>query len=107
MQLSLAPVGYGVAESRVHSGSIMRHPVKRTRTTLTYLSVALMGTDEDRAAFRAAVDSVHRHVRSTPESPVKYNAFDRNLQLWVAACLYWGSVDVMRRLHGPTDDEIA
>ncbi|WP_278263214.1 oxygenase MpaB family protein [Nocardia sp. AG03] len=107
MQLSLAPVGYGVAESRVHSGSIMRHPVKRTRTTLTYLSVALMGTDEDRAAFRAAVDSVHRHVRSTAESPVKYNAFDRNLQLWVAACLYWGSVDVMRRLHGPTDDEVA
>ncbi|MFE3543688.1 oxygenase MpaB family protein [Nocardia sp. NPDC059177] len=107
MQLSLPPVGYGVAESRVHSGSIMRHPVKRTRTTLTYLSVALMGTDEDRAAYREAVNSVHRHVRSTADSPVKYNAFDRDLQMWVAACLYWGSVDVMNRLHGPSDDEIA
>lgn len=107
MQLSLAPVGYGVAESRVHSGSIMRHPVKRTRTTLTYLSVALMGDDEDRAAFRTAVNGAHRQVHSTPASPVKYNAFDKNLQLWVAACLYWGSVDIMRRLHGPTDEALA
>lgn len=107
MQLSLPPVGYGVAESRVHSGSIMLHPVKRTRTTLTYLSVALMGTEADREAFRTAVNGAHRHVHSTADSPVKYNAFDKNLQLWVAACLYWGSVDVMTRLHGPIDDTIA
>ncbi|MFC4125552.1 oxygenase MpaB family protein [Nocardia rhizosphaerae] len=107
MQLSLPPVGYGVAESRVHSGSIMRHPVKRTRTTLTYLSVALMGDDADRAAFRTAVNGAHKYVRSTAESPVQYNAFDKNLQLWVAACLYWGSVDVMRRLYGPVPDDIA
>ncbi|MGY0501376.1 oxygenase MpaB family protein [Nocardia sp. FBN12] len=107
MQLSLAPVGYGVAESTVHSGSIMVHPIKRTRTTLTYLSVALMGTDADRAAFRAAVNGAHRHVHSTADSPVQYNAFDKNLQLWVAACLYWGSIDVMDRLYGPVDDSIA
>ncbi|WP_410870512.1 oxygenase MpaB family protein [Nocardia sp. A7] len=107
MQLSLAPVGYGVAESTVRSGSIMVHPVKRTRTTLTYLSVALMGTDADRAAYRTAVNGAHRHVHSTADSPVKYNAFDKNLQLWVAACLYWGSVDVMNRLHGPVDDTTA
>ncbi|MEV0436893.1 oxygenase MpaB family protein [Nocardia sp. NPDC050413] len=107
MQLSLAPVGYGVAESRVHSGSIMLHPFKRTRTTITYLSVAMMGTDEDRAAYRTAINGAHRHVHSTPESPVKYNAFDKNLQMWVAACLYWGSVDLMERLHGPIDDDTA
>ncbi|MEV0686177.1 oxygenase MpaB family protein [Nocardia sp. NPDC050378] len=107
MQLSLAPVGYGVAESRVHSGSIMLHPFKRTRTTITYLAVAMMGTDEDRAAYRAAINGAHRHVHSTPESPVKYNAFDKNLQMWVAACLYWGSVDLMERLHGPVDDDTA
>ncbi|MEV6059131.1 oxygenase MpaB family protein [Nocardia asteroides] len=107
MQLSLAPVGYGVAESRVHSGSIMLHPVKRTRTTLTYLAVALMGTDADRAAYRTAVNGAHKYVHSTADSPVKYNAFDRNLQMWVAACLYWGSIDVMSRIYGPTDDEIA
>ncbi|MFF2088216.1 oxygenase MpaB family protein [Nocardia sp. NPDC058176] len=107
MQLSLPPVGYGVAESRVHSGSIMLHPIKRTRTTLTYLAVALMGTDADRAVYRTAVNGAHRHVHSTADSPVKYNAFDKNLQMWVAACLFWGSEDVMRRLHGPVDESIA
>ncbi|MFD3592034.1 oxygenase MpaB family protein [Nocardia sp. NPDC058640] len=107
MQLSLPPVGHGVAESTVHSGSILLHPVKRTRTTLTYLSVALMGTDDDRAAYRTAINGAHRHVHSTADSPVRYNAFDKNLQLWVAACLYWGSIDVMTRLYGPVDDTTA
>ncbi|MFC4375435.1 oxygenase MpaB family protein [Nocardia halotolerans] len=107
MQLSLPPVGYGVAESRVHSGSIMLHPVKRTRTTLTYLSVALMGTETDREIYRTAINGVHRHVHSTADSPVQYNAFDKNLQLWVAACLYWGAIDVMSRLYGPVDDTVA
>ncbi|MFF0542872.1 oxygenase MpaB family protein [Nocardia thailandica] len=107
MQLSLAPVGHGVAESTVHSGSIMLHPIKRTRTTLTYLSVAMMGDEQDRAAFREAVNGAHRQVRSTASSPVKYNAFDRSLQLWVAACLYWGSVDLRNRLYGPVDEDLA
>ncbi|WP_067863791.1 oxygenase MpaB family protein [Nocardia shimofusensis] len=101
LQLSMPPVGYGVVESKVDSGNIMVHPVKRARTTLTYLAVAMVGTDEDRLAYRAAVDSVHRAVRSGPESPVKYNAFDRRLQLWVAACLYWGARDLHERMHGP------
>ena len=39
-------------------------------------------------------------VRSTSETPrSKYNAFDPDLQLWVAACLYWGSEDVYEKLH--------
>ncbi|MBF6355315.1 DUF2236 domain-containing protein [Nocardia higoensis] len=101
MQLSMPPVGYGVVESKVDSGNIMVHPVKRARTTLTYLAVAMVGTEEDRLAYRAAVDSVHRAVRSGPDSPVKYNAFDRRLQLWVAACLYWGARDLHERMHGP------
>ncbi|SFW63073.1 oxygenase MpaB family protein [Amycolatopsis australiensis] len=94
MQLSRAPVGYGVLESRVESGNLFRHPVKRTRTTLTYLAVATMGTDAERAAYRRAVDRVHARVRSTAESRVAYNAFDPGLQLWVAACLYKGFEDV-------------
>ncbi len=32
-----------------------------------------------------------------------YNAFDRQLQLWVAACLYVGLEDIHVRLHGPID----
>lgn len=107
MQLSWPAVGYGVKESRVESGSAMKHPLKRARTTFTYLAVALFGDEADRAAFRNAVDGQHRQVRSTADSPVRYNAMDPQLQLWVAACLYYGLVDVTERMQGPIDEETA
>lgn len=107
MQLSLAPVGRGVVESTVDSGRFDLHPRKRGRTTLTYLAVAMLGTDEERAAYRAATDTSHRQVRSRPGSPVKYNAFDPELQLWVAACIYRGVVDSLTYLYGPLDTEEA
>jgi len=96
MQLSMLPVGHGVARSRVESGRVDRHPIKRTRTTLAYLAVALLGTDEEREAMRREVDRQHRQVRSQPGDPVPYNAFDTDLQLWVAACLYKGIEDIDR-----------
>ena len=107
MQLALPPVGHGVAESTVTSGSLLHHPWKRARTTFSYLAVAILGTDADKAAYRAAVDGAHRQVRSTPASPVKYNAFNRDLQLWVGACLYKGGVDIYRTFIGEMDDETA
>lgn len=51
MQLSWPGVGYGVQESRVDSGNALKHPVKRARTTFTYLAVALLGTAEDQRIF--------------------------------------------------------
>ncbi|WP_448222861.1 oxygenase MpaB family protein [Gordonia iterans] len=51
MQLSVPAVGYGVYESKVESGNVLKHPVKRTRTTLTYLAVAARGTPELRKAY--------------------------------------------------------
>lgn len=107
MQLAHRPVAYGVLESTVDSGKLTVHPFKRLRTTLTYLAVALMGTEDERAAYRAAVNTSHRAIRSTPHSPVRYNAFDPELQLWVAACLYQGVVDIERRMHGEWDDDTA
>jgi uncharacterized protein (DUF2236 family) len=106
MQLGWPGVGYGVYESKVDSGSVMKVPKKRLRTTVTYLSVALMGSEAERADYRAAVNGQHRQVRSGPNSPVKYNAFDSDLQLWVAACLYYGAEDFYERLHGPLDDDL-
>ena len=100
MQLALPGVGYGVVESKVDSGSILKHPWKRLRTTSAYLAVAVFGSEEDRAAFREAVDGAHRQVISTAESPVKYNAFDRDLQMWVAACLFVGLEDTYKLLRG-------
>lgn len=101
MQLARPGVGYGVIESRVQSGQLSRHPVKRSRTTFTYIAVALLGAPDEKAAFRRAVNKAHAQVRSGPSSPVPYNAFDRELQLWVAACLYRGLEDVHRAFIGP------
>jgi uncharacterized protein (DUF2236 family) len=107
MQLALAPVGHGVMESKVESGQITRHPIKRFRTTFTYIAVALLGTDDERARYREAVNRQHRLVRSDEDSAVNYNAFSRELQLWVPACLYYGSVDVHEKLYGRMTDELA
>jgi uncharacterized protein (DUF2236 family) len=107
MQLARPGVGYGVLESRVESGRVDLHPIKRARTTFTYLSVATAGSDAQKEAFRRAVNRAHAQVYSTPDSPVQYNAFDPDLQLWVGACLYKGAVDVHRIFIGELDGEDA
>src|ERR1700735_2268432 len=107
MQLARPGVGYGVMESRVESGRIDLHPIKRARTPFTYLAVAMAGTDTQKAAFRRAVNGAHAQVYSTPDSPVQYNAFDPDLQLWVAACLYKGGVDFYRMFVGEMDEQDA
>ncbi|AKS34113.1 oxygenase MpaB family protein [Mycolicibacterium goodii] len=107
MQLARPGVGHGVVESPVDSGNLLKHPWKRARTTFGYLAVAILGTDDDRAAFRTAVDGAHRQIRSGPQSPVRYNAFDRELQMWVAACLFVGLEDTYQLLRGEMNPEQA
>jgi len=107
MQLSWPEVGHGVAESKVDSGNLLKHPWKRARTTFQYLAVAILGRPDDRAAFREAVNGSHRPVKSTPNSPVRYNAFDRELQMWVAACLFVGLEDTYQLLRGKMTPEQA
>jgi uncharacterized protein (DUF2236 family) len=106
MQMSHPAVGCGVVESRVESGRLDRHPVKRARTTFTYLAVAIAGSDAQKAGFRRAVNRVHAQVHSTPDSAVDYNAFDKDLQLWVAACMYKGALDVYRIFVGDRDGDM-
>lgn len=101
MQLSRLPIGHAVAESKVPSGSLSKHPVKRTRTTLGYIMIALFGSDHEREVLRAEVNAQHRLVRSSEGDSVPYNAFDPALQLWVAACMYKGSLDAIEFLRGP------
>jgi uncharacterized protein (DUF2236 family) len=107
MQLSRPGVGRGVVESRVESGRIDRHPIKRARTTFTYLAVSVNGTAEQQAAYRRAVNGAHAQVYSTDESPVSYNAFDPELQMWVGACMYKGVVDIYKIFVGEIDDQVA
>jgi uncharacterized protein (DUF2236 family) len=107
MQLSLLPIGHGVAKSTVDSGRADKHPLKRFRTTISYLVIALYGTESERDAMRREVNRSHTPVRSAPEEAVQYNAFDPELQLWVAACLYWGLADLYERMHGSPDASTA
>ncbi|MEP9391094.1 oxygenase MpaB family protein [Gordonia sp. VNQ95] len=106
MQLANPAVGYGVARSTVEGGRLDRHPVKRARTTASYLAVAILGNADDRRRFRHAVNRQHAQVRSTEDSPVEYNAMNTDLQLWVAACLYVGLEDIYERVHGPLAGEL-
>ena len=45
--------------------------------------------------------------QSGPSSPVRYNAFDRDLQMWVAACLFVGLEDTYQLLRGEMTPEQA
>jgi uncharacterized protein (DUF2236 family) len=107
MQLSRRGVGRGVAQSPVTSGSLMKHPLKRTRTTLAYIWLALYGSDDERAELRRNVDAQHRHVRSRPGDDIAYDAYDAELQLWVAACMYVGSLQGYETLYGRASEDVA
>lgn len=94
MQLSRPEIGYGMVESTVRRAQLTRHPLRRFRTTFTYLAVAALGDEREQLRLRRALDETHASVRSGPASPISYDAFDPELQLWVAACLYRGAEDV-------------
>ena len=101
MQLSRLPIGHAIVESKVESGSLRNHPMKRTRTTLAFIMVALFGTDHERATMRREINAQHRLVRSEATDAVAYDALDPELQLWVAACMFRGVVDTVTLLYGP------
>jgi uncharacterized protein (DUF2236 family) len=95
-QLAMKGVGLGVAE---HSTALAR-PVDRLRTTLTYVYVMIAGTDEERRAIARLVNGAHAPVRSEG----RYTAFDRELQLWVAATLAQNGLFIYEKTFGPLDE---
>jgi len=104
IQLGHPSVGYGVVTKPRPEGSVMKHPFKRLRTTFSYLSVSMLGTEEDRLHMREAVNFSHKGVRNDPGGTPKFNAFDPRLQLWVAGSIYWGYLDALEKMRGPIDD---
>jgi uncharacterized protein (DUF2236 family) len=100
MQLADPGVGQGVVDSSVDSGRADLHPIKRARTTGTYLAVAVFGNDGDRAFMREAVRKIHARVVSAPGAEVWYSANSPTLQLWVAVCLLKYFLDQHELLHG-------
>ncbi|WP_068162547.1 oxygenase MpaB family protein [Rhodococcus phenolicus] len=104
MQLANPGVGQGVVDSKVDSGRADLHPVKRARTTGTYLAVAVFGTDDDRAFVRESVRRIHARVASEPDAAVRYSANSPALQRWVALCLLKYFIDQHEFLYGPLDE---
>ncbi|MEE2060617.1 oxygenase MpaB family protein [Rhodococcus artemisiae] len=101
MQLADPGVGQGVVDSSVDSGRADLHPIKRARTTGTYLAVAVFGSDADRAYLREELRKIHARVVSEPNAEVSYSANSPKLQLWVAVCLLKYFIDQHEFLHGP------
>jgi uncharacterized protein (DUF2236 family) len=100
MQLSRPEIGYAVKDSVVTEGNLFTNPQRRQRTTVGFLAVAVLGTAEERAAFRRATNSSHARVRSAPDATPAYNAFDPELQRWVGACIFRGFEEAREYAHG-------
>ena len=91
-QLAMPGVGRGVAR---HSSTLQR-PLDRLQATMAYVYAVSLGSDADRAAIADHVNRAHAPVRGED-----YSAFDRDLQLWVAATLYRGALDVHELFVAP------
>lgn len=108
MQLSRLPIGHAIAHSSVESGALATHPVKRTRTTLAYIMVALFGTEHERSVISSQVSAQHQRANEGNEGTIAFDTFNPELQRWVAACMHRGVLDSVSLLHGPPDeDELA
>ncbi len=95
MQMSEPGVGHGVVD---HSTALIR-PLNRLRATMAYVYAVTLGTEEERREIVRIVNKAHVPVRSET-----YNAFDPELQLWVAATLYMNGVTLYERFYGKLAD---
>jgi uncharacterized protein (DUF2236 family) len=87
------------------TGFYERNPWKRLERTLMLTYALTFGTHEE--ALRAAerINDVHRRVRGVdPVTGRRYDALDRDLLLWVHACLVDSALLFERRTVGRLDD---
>jgi uncharacterized protein (DUF2236 family) len=98
LQVAQPAIGLGVAE---HSDFTWR-AMDRLRATMTYVYCMSFGNLSERRAIRDQVNRVHGHIHGA-----RYNAFDPDLQLWVAATLYQTSSMLYERWVGRLDSDTA
>ena len=109
LQIANPAVGAGVAR---HSNFANR-PLDRFANTVTYAYATVFGTPAELAAVVERVNAAHRPVHNSPssgDSPtpgIRYNAFDRDAQLWVAATLYQSAITVYEMVFGPLGESDA
>lgn len=104
LQLAEPAIGHGVAN---HSDFTSR-PLDRLHGTLTFAYAVAFGTDEDIREVARRVNRAHVPVQHPGgnDSPA-YNAFDPQLQLWVAATLYDSAVTAHQAVFGPMESSLA
>jgi uncharacterized protein (DUF2236 family) len=104
MQIAHPAVGRGVAD---HSDFASR-PLDRLKATLTYVYAVVYGSPDEVALVRQRVNRAHAPVHSAHEAAGHpYDAYDPELQLWVAATLYETAVTLYQRVFGRLDEESA
>lgn len=104
LQIAHPAVGRGVVDHSDFASRLM----DRFEGTVLYLMATMYGSPEERAAVRRAVNRAHAPVRGVhPASGTTYNAFDPDLQLWVAATLYQTMIDLRARVFGPLSPDEA
>ncbi|KAH8882029.1 hypothetical protein GQ53DRAFT_734599 [Thozetella sp. PMI_491] len=98
LQIAQRGVGLGVSD---HSG-FTKQPVQRARRSFVYIYCMAFGTPEERRRITDATHRAHSRVKG-PD----YDANDPELQLWVAATMYWSLVASYEDVYGPLDEETA
>ncbi len=105
LQIAHPAVGRGVVEHSDFASRMMN----RLHATLTFVYASVFGTEEELAAVRRSVNRAHAPVRAEASGDLPaYNAFDQDLQLWVAATLYQTMMELYERVFGrllPEDAE--
>ncbi len=98
LQVALPPVGRGVVEHSDFAERVM----DRLHATMTFMCAAVFATPEEFAVVRRRVNRAHAPVRAeaSADAPA-YNAYDPQLQLWVAATLYRTMVELHETVFGP------
>lgn len=98
LQIAHPSVGRGVVEHSDFAERLM----DRFDGTMLYLTATMFGSEAELAAMRRIVNRAHAPVRGENSADGSaYNAFDPELQLWVAATLYQTVMDLHRRVFGP------
>ena len=100
LQIAHPAVGRGVVEHSDFATRLM----DRFDGTMLYLTASMFGTPDELRAIRRIVNRAHAPVRGGGSDAPAYNAYDPDLQLWVAATLYQTMMELHRRVFGPLTD---
>ncbi|MGH1549357.1 oxygenase MpaB family protein [Leifsonia poae] len=103
LQIAHPAVGRGVVEHSDFATRLM----DRFDGTMVYLTASMFGTPDELRAIRRIVNRAHAPVRGGGANGAAYNAYDPDLQLWVAATLYQTMMELHRRVFGSLTDRQA